>query len=103
MPDRAPDRRADRPRRGGACAGWSSPSGRQFDPELAAIVRDQARILSGLDSVGTWDAVIEAEPALAVMLDSARLDFSLLAIANFFDLKSPSLFAMQHRLLEAAA
>jgi HD-GYP domain-containing protein (c-di-GMP phosphodiesterase class II) len=65
-------------------------SGRQFDPELAAIVRDQGEtMLSGLDSVGTWNAVIDAEPALAVVLDSDGVDGALLAIANFVDLKSP--------------
>jgi HD-GYP domain-containing protein (c-di-GMP phosphodiesterase class II) len=65
-------------------------SGKQFDPKLAAIVRDQGEtILSGLDSVGTWDAVIDAEPALAVVLNGERIDAALLAIANFVDLKSP--------------
>ena len=39
--------------------------GKQFDPELAQIVCDQsAAILAGLDSIVTWDAVIDAEPSL---------------------------------------
>jgi HD-GYP domain-containing protein (c-di-GMP phosphodiesterase class II) len=64
--------------------------GRQFDPELARVVRDEADLLlSGLDEVGTWDAVIQAEPALAVVLSGERFDAALLAIANFVDLKSP--------------
>jgi HD-GYP domain-containing protein (c-di-GMP phosphodiesterase class II) len=46
-------------------------------------------ILSDLDSLATWDAVIEAEPALAVTLSGERFDAALLAIANFVDLKSP--------------
>jgi HD-GYP domain-containing protein (c-di-GMP phosphodiesterase class II) len=46
-------------------------------------------ILGGLDSVGTWECVIEAEPALAVVLSAERFDAALLAIANFVDLKSP--------------
>ena len=37
----------------------------------------------------TWDAVIEAEPALAVVLSGERFDAALLAIATFVDLKSP--------------
>ena len=42
-------------------------SGTQFDPELCALLRaDAEEILSGLDSTNTWDAVIAAEPALAV-------------------------------------
>jgi HD-GYP domain-containing protein (c-di-GMP phosphodiesterase class II) len=65
-------------------------SGDQFDPALAELViSDGEMILADLDSVATWDAVIEAEPALAVMLAAERFDAALLAIANFVDLKSP--------------
>jgi len=53
------------------------------------VSTDADSILSGLDSVPTWDAVIEAEPALALVLSEERLDAALLAIANFVDLKSP--------------
>jgi HD-GYP domain-containing protein (c-di-GMP phosphodiesterase class II) len=64
--------------------------GRQFDPVLAGILcADADTILAGLDSVRTWDAVIGAEPALAVMLSGERFDAALLAIATFVDLKSP--------------
>jgi HD-GYP domain-containing protein (c-di-GMP phosphodiesterase class II) len=62
----------------------------QFDPELADLVDAEAGvILSGLDAVGTWDAVIDAEPALAVVLAGGKFDDALLAIGNFVDLKSP--------------
>src|SRR5829696_7126793 len=65
-------------------------AGRQFDPALAALVIDEGDLLlSGLDDVGTWEAVIAAEPALAVVLAGERFDAALLAIANFVDLKSP--------------
>ena len=65
-------------------------SGRQFDPVLADILcADADTILDDLDSVRTWDAVIEAEPALAVVLSGERFDAALLAIATFVDLKSP--------------
>ena len=65
-------------------------SGTQFDPAVAAVLcEDPAAILDGLDAIGTWDAVIAAEPALAVMLSGERFDAALLAIANFVDLKSP--------------
>jgi HD-GYP domain-containing protein (c-di-GMP phosphodiesterase class II) len=64
--------------------------GSQFDPELSELMCTQAEvILSGLDSVGTWDAVIDAEPALAISLSPEQFDAALLAIANFVDLKSP--------------
>jgi HD-GYP domain-containing protein (c-di-GMP phosphodiesterase class II) len=65
-------------------------SGRQFDPSLAALLVAEADpVLSGLDSTGTWAAVIESEPALAVELTDDQLDSVLVAIANFVDLKSP--------------
>jgi HD-GYP domain-containing protein (c-di-GMP phosphodiesterase class II) len=64
--------------------------GQQFDPALSDLLRDEADvILSGLDTMATWDAVIEAEPALAVVLSGDRFDAALLAVANFVDLKSP--------------
>jgi HD-GYP domain-containing protein (c-di-GMP phosphodiesterase class II) len=64
--------------------------GAQFDPQLCDVLNTEAEvILSGLDEIGTWDAVIEAEPTLAVMLSGERLDDALLAIANFIDIKSP--------------
>ena len=65
-------------------------AGTQFDPVLSQLLCDEAdAILSGLDDVDTWDAVIAAEPALAVVLSSDRFDAALLAIATFVDLKSP--------------
>jgi HD-GYP domain-containing protein (c-di-GMP phosphodiesterase class II) len=64
--------------------------GKQFDPTLANLVADDGElILSGLDSVTTWDEVIAAEPALSVVLTAEGFDAALLAIANFVDLKFP--------------
>ena len=78
--------------------------GRQFDPELSTLVCDDAEtILSGLDTVGAWDAVVECEPALAVVLSGERLDEALLAIANFVDLKSPYTLGHAHAVAELAA
>jgi HD-GYP domain-containing protein (c-di-GMP phosphodiesterase class II) len=78
--------------------------GEQFDPTLADLVDAEADvILSGLDAVGTWDAVIEAEPALAVVLSGERLDAALLAIANFVDLKSPYFLGHSRAVAELAA
>jgi HD-GYP domain-containing protein (c-di-GMP phosphodiesterase class II) len=64
--------------------------GRQFDPALVDLLcaRSDA-ILGGLDAVQTWEAVIDAEPALAIVLADEELDAALLAVANFVDLKSP--------------
>ena len=64
--------------------------GKHFDPTLAdAFVRDADLILSDLDSLVAWHAVIDAEPALGVELSGERFDDALLAIADFIDLKSP--------------
>ena len=65
-------------------------TGKQFDPALARVVDGYAEtVFAGLDSVATWDAVIEAEPALAMVVAGERFDEALAAIANFVDLKSP--------------
>jgi HD-GYP domain-containing protein (c-di-GMP phosphodiesterase class II) len=64
--------------------------GSQFDPSLAAMLHaDGEAILGGLESSRTWDAVIEAEPALRVKLSGEGFDRALVAIADFVDLKSP--------------
>jgi HD-GYP domain-containing protein (c-di-GMP phosphodiesterase class II) len=79
-------------------------SDKQFDPILAELLcADAETILSGLDDVGTWDAVIDAEPALAVVLSSERFDDALLAIANFVDLKSPYSLGHSRAVADLAA
>ena len=60
-------------------------------------------ILAGLDAVGTWDAVIDAEPALAVVLSGERFDAALVAIANFVDLKSPYTLGHARAVADLAA
>jgi HD-GYP domain-containing protein (c-di-GMP phosphodiesterase class II) len=77
-----------------------SRSGSQFDPALAALLCKEADgIFAGLDAVPAWQAVIAAEPALAVELSPAELDGALTAIANFVDLKSP--FTLGHSVAVA--
>jgi HD-GYP domain-containing protein (c-di-GMP phosphodiesterase class II) len=64
--------------------------GRQFDPNFAdAFISDAELILSDLDALVAWDAVIDAEPALEVTLSGDEFDSALIAIADFIDLKSP--------------
>src|SRR5438094_1498692 len=78
--------------------------GGDFDPALADLVEAEADvILSDLDAVGVWGAVIDAEPALAVMLAGARFDAALLALANFVDLKSPYFLGHARAVSELAA
>jgi HD-GYP domain-containing protein (c-di-GMP phosphodiesterase class II) len=65
-------------------------AGRQFDPELSALLcADPEAVLGGLESARTWEAVIAAEPALGVRLSGEQVDAALTAIADFVDLKSP--------------
>jgi HD-GYP domain-containing protein (c-di-GMP phosphodiesterase class II) len=64
--------------------------GKQFDPRLAETFLAHApAVLIDLDATSSWDAVIAAEPALAVVLTEEGFDDALLAIADFVDLKSP--------------
>jgi hypothetical protein len=57
-------------------------SGKQFDPMLAALLREAARdILASADAVQTWDAVIAAEPAERRPRDRHRLCRSLRSAA----------------------
>ena len=78
--------------------------GEQFDPALADLMDAEADvILSGLDTIGTWDAVIQAEPALAVVLTGERFEAALLAIANFVDLKSPYFLGHARAVADLAA
>ena len=78
--------------------------GEQFDPALADLIGSEAEvILSGLDTVATWDAVIQAEPALSVVLSGERFDAALLAIANFVDLKSPYFLGHARAVADLAA
>jgi HD-GYP domain-containing protein (c-di-GMP phosphodiesterase class II) len=79
-------------------------SGTQFDPTLAGLVAEEGDLLlAGLDSLGAWESVIEAEPALAVVLTGAEIDRALLAIANFVDLKSPYTLGHAAAVAELAA
>ncbi len=74
----------------GATALARGRAGRQFDPDLAALLCARTdQVLGGLDAVPAWQAVIDAEPALAVELSASELDGALVAVANFVDLKSP--------------
>jgi HD-GYP domain-containing protein (c-di-GMP phosphodiesterase class II)/DNA-binding CsgD family transcriptional regulator len=65
-------------------------SGTQFDPALVDVFCAEApTLLSDIDSVTSWPAVIEAEPALGLVLSDEELESALEAIADFTDLKSP--------------
>jgi HD-GYP domain-containing protein (c-di-GMP phosphodiesterase class II) len=68
----------------------SRRAGSQFDPVSSALVQsDGEAIFAGLDETPTWEAVIEGEPALRVVLTEPEFEQALTAIADFVDLKSP--------------
>ena len=90
---------ARRVRRGGAPSPRRRGSQRARAQAGWQAVRSRARQLCCARAPGTcwtawrrrppWQAVIAAEPALAVPLSPAQLDAALTAIASFVDLKSP--------------
>ena len=67
------------------------------------MASDAETILAGLDTVATWEAVIEAEPALTMVLSGERFDAALAAIANFVDLKSPYTLGHARAVADLAA
>jgi HD-GYP domain-containing protein (c-di-GMP phosphodiesterase class II) len=78
--------------------------GSQFDPTLCATLSSDANeILGGLDSVGTWDAVIAAEPSLGVRLSGDEFDAALVAVADYVDLKSPYMLGHARAVSDLAA
>jgi HD-GYP domain-containing protein (c-di-GMP phosphodiesterase class II) len=79
-------------------------AGKQFDPQISALLIEHAEdVLDRVDGAGTWDAVINAEPALGVRLTGERLDAALLGVANFVDLKSPYTLGHARAVSELAA
>jgi HD-GYP domain-containing protein (c-di-GMP phosphodiesterase class II) len=62
----------------------------QFSPDAADLFIEHAEsVLAGLDEATTWEAVLAAEPTLAIRLSETELDEALAAIADFADVKSP--------------
>jgi HD-GYP domain-containing protein (c-di-GMP phosphodiesterase class II) len=65
-------------------------SGTQFDPALVdAFCAGASEVLDGIEAVTAWPAVVDAEPALEIVLSDDALESALEAIADFTDLKSP--------------
>src|SRR5207244_9432169 len=65
-------------------------AGKQFDPNLVELLCDDAdKVFHDLDETESWDAVLDAEPALSRVLSPSECDEALTAISRFVDLKSP--------------
>jgi HD-GYP domain-containing protein (c-di-GMP phosphodiesterase class II) len=79
-------------------------AGKQFDPRLAKLVQDDGEaLLEGMESLSSWEEVIDSEPALCVVLSGERFDGALAAVANFVDLKSPYTLGHAAAVAELAA
>jgi HD-GYP domain-containing protein (c-di-GMP phosphodiesterase class II) len=64
--------------------------GTEFDPDLVDRFCGIAPVLlPHLDATPSWEALIEAEPALGGRLSAAELHAALEAVGDFADLKSP--------------
>ena len=67
-----------------------SRRGTQLDPSLVdAFCRQASDLLSDVEAVDDWKAVIGAEPGLQKSLTEQGLDSALEAVADFTDLRSP--------------
>ena len=87
-----------------ACDLAKRRSGSQFDPTLVeTLCAHAAEIFDGLTDVGSWQAVIDSEPALTVLLSESGVDAALRAIAEFVDLKSPYMLGHSVAVAELAA
>jgi HD-GYP domain-containing protein (c-di-GMP phosphodiesterase class II) len=78
--------------------------GTQFDPELVDLVLAEGPALfEGLDGASTWEAVIDAEPALGRELHGQALDEAFEALADYADTKSPSTLGHSRGVARLAA
>jgi HD-GYP domain-containing protein (c-di-GMP phosphodiesterase class II) len=78
--------------------------GKQFDPSMVAILlADAEKVFHGIDELDSWHAVIDSEPALAVVLSADECDDALEAIARFVDMKSPYTLGHSSAVAELAA
>jgi HD-GYP domain-containing protein (c-di-GMP phosphodiesterase class II) len=78
--------------------------GTQFDPMVVdRFCAEAENLLLPPDATTTWDAVIDAEPALAGVLSEQGFDAALGAIAEFADLKSPFTVGHSRGVAELAA
>jgi HD-GYP domain-containing protein (c-di-GMP phosphodiesterase class II) len=64
---------------------------------------DADKVFYEIDETESWDAVIDAEPALSAKLSSSECDEALTAISRFVDLKSPYTLGHSAAVAELAA
>lgn len=64
-------------------------AGGQYDPAIAALVRERPALCEVLTTASPWDEVLAAEPGARPVVAEAALDETLRAIADFVDLRLP--------------
>jgi HD-GYP domain-containing protein (c-di-GMP phosphodiesterase class II) len=65
-------------------------AGKLYDPDVLAAFESVGKdLLSSVEAVDPWDAVLDLEPHPHRVLDGADLDAALLVVADFVDIKSP--------------
>jgi HD-GYP domain-containing protein (c-di-GMP phosphodiesterase class II) len=77
--------------------------GKQFDPQVAAVLVDDPAVLPAPAETSSWSEVIRSEPGLAVLLEDDQFDTALAAIASFVDLKSPYFLGHARAVADLAA
>jgi HD-GYP domain-containing protein (c-di-GMP phosphodiesterase class II) len=76
----------------------------QFDPDVVAVLlQGPDEVFAELDTGRTWDAVVDAEPALRRRLQGSAVDAALAAVADFVDLKSPYTLGHSRAVADLAA
>lgn len=77
--------------------------GTELDPDLVDLFCDEAvEIFAVLEAVDAFDATMRLCPSLDDVLDDAGLDEALRVLADYVDLKSPSLLGHQSTTAEIA-
>lgn len=77
--------------------------GTQFSPAVADLVTSRAdEIFADLDTHDVWTAVMAAEPGTPISIAGEQLDATLVAIANFVDIKSPYFLGHAQAVAELA-
>ena len=79
-------------------------AGHAFDPDLAAVFRDDAAAILALDTaVSTWEETLAVEPRPWLTLEGEAIERALAAMGDFSDLASPYLLGHSGGVAELAA
>ena len=78
--------------------------GTAYAPHIVERFCQQAsQLLAGSDAEPSWEAVLDLEPGNREWLSEEQLDTACAAMADFVDIKSPSMLNHSHRVAHLAA